>query len=433
MLYRDVVDLCTQFGKAHCVCVLYEEHKATLNDELTQLPSKASYLYKVNIIVKEYTRVRKNSSRPGFQEKLDAFFEKSFSFPSVAARQPVRVRKTTPSASTVYKKVAEDIASELNKSKEDCKKVSAKLQNREVHQELRKVNVQNALLKKRLRSNRTTSKRYISKILHLEKSKQKLTVQAETDAISLRAAQQQIDALQTTLEEAVEARKEAVTENEWLREMVQTDMMTKNDNGHYTDELKECVFALLTHNVSTSQVSRVIEDVLKLAGLVARDLPCISTIQDWNIMRLLVSQQQLGEVLPQEQHLGLLSDETSKFGQKFEGFHASDPDGRVYVLGMRDIISKSGQDCLNTFKQILCDIDDVPHGSYEVARKILVKIFSTMSDRESTQIKFNKLLEEYRKDILSLTVENYYSMSEAQQLSLGKLLQKTTTRISAIT
>ena len=142
-------------------------------------------------------------------------------------------------------------------------------------------------------------------------------------------------------------------------------------------------------------------------------------------------------MLPQEQHLGLLSDETSKFGQKFEGSHASDPDGRVYVLGMRDIISKSGQDCLNTFKQILCDIEDFTHGSDEVARKILVKISSTMSDRASTQIlvkisstisdrastqiKFNDLLEEYRKDILPLTIENYDSMSEAQQLSLGKL------------
>ena len=164
--------------------------------------------------MKDCARVREKSSHSGFQEKLDAFFEKSFSFPSVGARQPVRVRETTPPASTVYKKVAEDLASELNKSKEDCKKVIAKLQNRKVHQELRKVNVQNAHLKERLRSNRTTSKRYISKILHLEKSKQKLNVQVETDAISLRAAQQQIDALQTTLEEAVEARKEAVTENE---------------------------------------------------------------------------------------------------------------------------------------------------------------------------------------------------------------------------
>ena len=154
------------------------------------------------------------------------------------------------------------------------------LQNRKVHQELRKVNVQHAHLKEW--SMRTTSKRYISKILNLEKSKQNLNVQAETDATSLWAARQQIDALQTTLEETEEAWMEAVTENEWLREMVQSDVTTKNDNGHYSDELKEYVFALLTHNVSTSQISRGTEDVLKLA----LDLPRISTIQDSNIMRV---------------------------------------------------------------------------------------------------------------------------------------------------
>ena len=103
----------------------------------------------------------------------------------MSVRQPIRVRETTPSASTVYKKVAEDLASELNKSKEECKKVSAKLQNRKVHQELRKVNVQNAHLKERLRSNRTTWKRDISKMLHLEKSKQMLNVPAETDVTPL--------------------------------------------------------------------------------------------------------------------------------------------------------------------------------------------------------------------------------------------------------
>jgi hypothetical protein len=44
-----------------------------------------------------------------------------------------------------------------------------------------------------------------------------------------------------------------------------------------------------------------------------------------------------------------------------------------------------------------------------------------MSDRASTQIKFNQLLEDYRKEILPLTIDNYALMSEAQQLALGKL------------
>ena len=58
--------------------------------------------------------------------------------------------------------------------------------------------------------------------------------------------------------------------------------------------------------------------------------------------------------------------------------------------------------------------------SDRASTQIKVKISSTMSDRASTQIKFNERLEEYRKDILPLTVENSDSMSEAQQLSLGK-------------
>jgi hypothetical protein len=63
-------------------------------------------------------------------------------------------------------------------------------------------------------------------------------------------------------------------------------------------------------------------------------------VSDWNIQRLVFAQKQLIEILPEQHHLGLLSDETSKFGRKYEGFHVSDPEGRLYVLGMRDIVAK---------------------------------------------------------------------------------------------
>ena len=41
-------------------------------------------------------------------------------------------------------------------------------------------------------------------------------------------------------------------------------------------------------------------------------------------MRLSISQQQLAVQLTQAPHLGLLSDETSKFGKEYEGFHVGD-------------------------------------------------------------------------------------------------------------
>ena len=75
---------------------------------------------------------------------------------------------------------------------------------------------------------------------------------------------------------------------------------------------------LLTHNVPTSQVASVITSVLKLAHVTPSHVPVKSTVIDWNIMRLVLGQQQLAEELPQREYLGLLSDETSKFGNKYE-------------------------------------------------------------------------------------------------------------------
>ena len=77
------------------------------------------------------------------------------------------------------------------------------------------------------------------------------------------------------------------------------------------------------------------------------------------------------------------------------------------VLGLRDIASKSGQDVLNNLKVILQDIQEVSETADETAQKILLNTSCTMSDRASTQIKFNELLEDYHRDILPLTVENY--------------------------
>ena len=135
-----------------------------------------------------------------------------------------------------------------------------------------------------------------------------------------------------------------------------------------------------------------------------------------------MAQKQLSEVLTEKETLGLPSDETSKFGLKYEGYHVADEKGRTYILGLRDIASKSGQDVLSTFQQILQDIENVSILSKsEVSKEILLNIKSTMSDRAATQIKFNTLLEEYRREVLPQTVENYEQLTEDERRSLGTL------------
>jgi hypothetical protein len=59
-----------------------------------------------------------------------------------------------------------------------------------------------------------------------------------------------------------------------------------------------------------------------------------------NGQRLLLSQTQLAEELSECESTCLLSDETFKFGKKFEGFHLSDKQEKLWVLGLRNIITK---------------------------------------------------------------------------------------------
>ena len=54
----------------------------------------------------------------------------------------------------------------------------------------------------------------------------------------------------------------------------------------------------------------------------------------------------------------MYSDETTKKGQKYIGFHATDSEKRFYVLGVRDLATKSSEDTLLSFKQVLQDIED---------------------------------------------------------------------------
>ena len=59
-----------------------------------------------------------------------------------------------------------------------------------------------------------------------------------------------------------------------------------------------------------------------------------------NVQRLILSQKQLAEVLPGQSNLCLLSDETSKFGKKIEGYHMATEKGETFLLGTRQIVSK---------------------------------------------------------------------------------------------
>ena len=87
----------------------------------------------------------------------------------------------------------------------------------------------------------------------------------------------------------------------------------------------------------------------------ANKLPSRSTVLNINIKRLLLSQAQLAEELTSKQITTLYTDETTKDWTKYNGYHISDSEGRMYVLGSREIQTKSAKD---TLQEILDDIQN---------------------------------------------------------------------------
>lgn len=90
-------------------------------------------------------------------------------------------------------------------------------------------------------------------------------------------------------------------------------------------------------------------------------LPSSTTILNMNVERLILSQQQINEKLPHENNLTIYTDETTKFGTKCSGYQVSDNSGLMYILGIRQILTNSGQDTMSVFEENLHDIKMTDH------------------------------------------------------------------------
>ena len=170
------------------------------------------------------------------------------------------------------------------------------------------------------------------------------------------------------------------------------------------------------------KVQAVINAVLSLVDKKANKLPARTTVIEMNLERLLLAQRQLADVFSPKQNTTLLTDETSKFGKKFMGYEASDEAGNLWVLGLRDIETKSAEDTLKVFKELLQDLDDVvKNAEGDISKSVLQHVQATMSDRAATEVKFNSLLETYRKEALPVIVDNWASLTESEKNSLEKM------------
>ena len=166
-----------------------------------------------------------------------------------------------------------------------------------------------------------------------------------------------------------------------------------------------CVMELLDGNVSACRLGETIKTVLKLAKKKASDIPSNATVLNYDVEILILALRQLGEDLSRDENISLLTDETSKFGEKDMRYHVAASDGNMMVIGLSEIETKSAKDTLSTYKEI-CN---------EASMKILVHTVATMSDRAATEVKVNELLQQHRKEVLPMVVKEYDSMMSAEE------------------
>ena len=80
---------------------------------------------------------------------------------------------------------------------------------------------------------------------------------------------------------------------------------------------------------------------------------------------------------------------------------------------------------LSELVEILKDIETVCSDSEnKVANKVLVSIKNTMSDRHIVQKKFNRLLEEYRAEVLPDVIDQWYKFINVIRIKLKKLINR---------
>lgn len=148
----------------------------------------------------------------------------------------------------------------------------------------------------------------------------------------------------------------------------------------------------------------------------------LQAVDNFNNRKLAKSQKHLGAVAASKSNTTLYTDETRKYGHTYQTFLITDMDRNFYLLGLNEMVNKSGQCTLDTLKEILGDIDYCKMQEEQeeqvrstVGMKLLTNIRNTMSDRAGTEIFFNKLLQQYKNEIFQEIQLNFNSLTDNEQ------------------
>ena len=153
--------------------------------------------------------------------------------------------------------------------------------------------------------------------------------------------------------------------NQELQDILSCEEISTFEGGKYTDSVRACVYELLSLNVGVKNIAPTIRCVIKnLTQTSVGRLPSHGLTCQMIVESLAAVQAQLGEKLSQTEMFSTLqSDGTTKFGKHYVAFDMrvcdSEAKATTYTFGLRHVFSGAAKDTLETFKEILSDLDSV--------------------------------------------------------------------------
>ncbi len=423
--------------------IITREEEHGFNETVTWLLSQAlsregvshkerTYEKSVKELKAKKANLRKSLKRPNFEEKYSEFLSSPFKFPMEKSSSLNESTSASESESSFNEGVVANMAVAVLQAGELLEEADAANQSLNTRCEaLQSTSEQKSSAMKRLRS---SEQYYKSKVVKLEA---KLTEDQSPELhgieAELEAAKQQLAELQekhTALKSKCQQLNDTVNElqhaNELLDECIRDQQVVSiydPKTQGYKPNLHRCVHKLLESNVSTTKMSSVIEAVLDLVNVsVDHELPSDTCYRKMNIQRGIISQMQVLDQLSKEDDLTVATDEAMHYNRKYATFNAITSDDTTYVMGLRDLLTKSGKDTLDSFMQIMFDFDKLKGDEINpVSRAIVVKIRNIMTDRASSEKKFAEHLESYRAEILPLVKKNWEKLEERVRINLSKL------------
>ncbi|XP_045198613.2 uncharacterized protein LOC123552927 [Mercenaria mercenaria] len=220
-----------------------------------------------------------------------------------------------------------------------------------------------------------------------------------------------------TLLARLSKKENEVIELEELGNMLKSEKLTtKNEDGSYSDKVRLCIVELSGLEVAVEKVSEVIKTVSKHlfhVDIENSDLPSSSTVQSIVDEGHYLAKTYISHQLSETENWGLSRDGTTRRKQKILDTSVTLSSGGIMSLGFNRVAHETAVAINEVTKSHLHELADlhssVDHDGTSAESYIvnsLEKLAFTMSDRASNEKKADRLLDEWRDQVLQQNIEN---------------------------